>query len=96
MIPDIISVRDALKIARQCDEKGSKIPFSIEWFPWNDTKKVGGNLKKLDQAVESGAKFSLKATGKFGFKPLHGDANSHNYSVYLWHIHTINGMEVAV
>lgn len=96
MIPEIISVRDALRIARQRDEKGNKIPFSIEWWPFNERTKQSGNIKRLDQAVEAGAKFSLKGTGKFGFKPLHGDVDSHNYSAYIWHIHTINGMEVAI
>lgn len=44
------SLGDALDILNAKDKNGDPIPFSMEFYTWNELKKTGGELVKIDKA----------------------------------------------
>jgi len=64
----MILLLDVLNIMNQKDLKGNPEIFSICFFTYSRTKKTGGEMIELKNAVKTGLPFSLKDSQMIGVK----------------------------
>lgn len=69
-------------------------PFSIKWCTYDENRKTGGKILKLDNAVRVGASHNRKANGTIVVKQL---GNSHHpHTIHNPLIIEVNGQTVFI
>ena len=51
MALQFITLKNALKLMRKCDDRGFAVPFSLRWVTYDEARKTGGKIKNAEKAV---------------------------------------------
>lgn len=85
----MISLLDALQIT-----ENNTVPFGIKFVSFDRTRKTGGEIIELTNAVRTGASHNMKANDTISVKQIGMDR--HPYTVHIHLIKEINNQEVFI
>lgn len=84
-----LSLLDALQIT-----KNNLVPFGIKFVALDKSRKTGGEIIEIADAVRVGASHNMKANDTISVKQI--GANRHPYSVHTHLILEVNKQEVFI
>lgn len=95
MLEDILTKKEAIQIMHERDKYNEKKPFSIVFFKADTTKNKAGEAVEIQKAVVCGLPNKMKAKENELIGVRDTLSSSHDYTVHMALIYSINGQRVS-